>query len=141
VDAVLNDLFRGQGFIDGSTIWAITPYFVGPFGVDATHRGIVFSEVLMRVLAMLIRALFGRIPFILLVNRLHLMMQFVEKAFSLLGVLGFLVRSLEVVLRRVLLRMLLADVAPRRVAGVYGTAKIRPVAPLLVACLVATLQG
>ena len=53
------------------------------------------------------------------------MLLFVFNGFSLIGVLGFLVRSLEVVLRRVLIRLHLANVAPRVLAGAYGAEKAR----------------
>ena len=118
---------HGRGSLDGSTIWAIRPHFGGDGG-PASHRGIVFSEVLIRVLAMLIRALAGRIPFSLLLTRLQRMLHDVANCFSLIGVLGFLVRLSEVRLRKVLLLMHLADVAPRRMAGAYGGVKIRSVA-------------
>ena len=47
---------------------------------------------------MLIRAL--AVPFIFLLSRLQVMIKFVVRGFSLIGVLGFLVRLFEVRLRR-----------------------------------------
>src|SRR5262245_26993568 len=103
------------------------PQCGGPFSGVETHLGIVLSEVLKRFLAMLIRAVAGLIPFCLLPTRLHRMPPVLAKGFSLVGVSGFLLRPFVVRLRRVLLRLHLADVAPRRVAGAGGTGKINSV--------------
>src|SRR5262249_47705448 len=118
----------GHGVRHGFTIWAITPQCGGPLSGVVTQLGIVLSEVLKRVLAMLIRAVAGLFPFILLLTRLQRMLHDVATGFRLIGVLGFLLRQFEVCLRRVLLRLHLADVAPRRLAGVVGADKIRSVA-------------
>src|SRR5262249_22729703 len=84
--------------------------------------------MLKRVLAMLIRAVAGLIPFSSFPKHLQLMLRTVARGFSIGGVLGFLLRPVEVRLRRVLLRLHLADVAPRRVAGAGGTGIINSVA-------------
>jgi len=82
----------------------------------------------MRLLAMRLRARFGRVPGIVRLSlRLVMLLGVLGVAigFSLMGVFSFRRLPFELLLRLGVVRLHLADVVPRRMAGLDSAGKIR----------------